>query len=62
MSKMDNNDLSGIASPSGKVMESFIDDSITSMNETFFLPRITQNDESLLSPEVHSPAPSNMLT
>ena len=60
MSKMDNNDLSGIASPSGKVMESFIDDSITSMNETFFLPRITQNDESLLSPEVHSPAPSNI--
>ena len=57
---MENNNLSILASPNGKVIESLINDSITSMNETFCLPRITQNDESLLSPEVKSPEPFNI--
>ena len=55
--EMEINDLSMIASPSGKAASTFINDSIASMNNSFFLPRITQNDESLLSPAAHSSAP-----
>ena len=61
---MENNNLNAIleeedviASPSVNPVESFINDSIASMNETFFLPRITQNDDSLLSPTPKSPRP-----
>ena len=39
-----------IASPNGDAVSSFINASMASLNESFFLPRITQNDESLLSP------------
>ena len=45
------------ASPSGNAVSSFINDSVASLNESFFLPRITQNEDSLLSPNVQSPAP-----
>ena len=63
--EMENNNLNAIleegedviASPSVNPVESFINDSIASMNETFFLPRITQNDDSLLSPTPKSPRP-----
>ena len=54
---MEINDLSMIAPPNEKAASTFINESITSMNNSFFLPRITQNDESFLSPAVHSSAP-----
>ena len=43
------------ASPSDNLVGSIINDSIASMNDSFFLPRITQNDESILSPKSSSP-------
>ena len=45
---------------SGNAVASLINDSIASFNESFHLPRITQNDESFQSPNIHSPAPHNM--
>ena len=44
-----------IASPGDNAVGSFVIDSIASMNESFYLPRITQNDESILSPKSPSP-------
>ena len=43
------------ASPSDNLVGSIINDSIASMNDSLFLPRITQNDESILSPKSSSP-------
>ena len=63
---MENNNLNAIleeedviASPSVNPVESFINDPIASMNKTFFLPRIAQNEDSLLSlsPTPKSPRP-----
>ena len=50
------------ASPNVNAVESFINASMTSLNESFFLPRITQNDESLLSPApcLQSTTPHNV--
>ena len=47
------------ASPIANAVESLINDSITSMNDTFFLPRITQND-SFESPSPQSPVSYNI--
>ena len=44
-----------IASPGDNAVGSFVNDSIASMNDSFYLPRITQNDESILSPKSPSP-------
>ena len=50
-------------SPNINAVESFINASMTSLNDTFFLPRITQNDESLLSPApcLQSATPHNVI-
>ena len=44
-----------IDSPGDNAVGSFVNDSIASMNDSFYLPRITQNDESILSPKSPSP-------
>ena len=61
MTEMEKIDLSMIASPSGNAAQSpFVNESINSMNNSFFLPRITQNEESFMSPAAKSPTIAGM--
>ena len=58
---MEKINLSMIASPGGNAAQSpFVNESINSMNNSFFLPRITQNEESFMSPAAKSPTFAGM--
>ena len=53
---MEKFNISMIASPGGNAAQSpFVNESINSMNTSFFLPRITQNEDSFMSPAAQSP-------